>query len=547
MPSRDINKENPLLPTIRYLRTRATAKTFKVTLVRPPDVMPRFSFAPQRTQPLGLAYLAAALRSAGHRVQMVDGVGENTTRLMSYEYDDNLLLGGLTYDEIVAHIDRDADIIGISCMFSVDWPKVKRLIRKIHAAFPAIPIIGGGEHFSALPEYSLRDCPEVMACVIGEGEETLLELLEALGAGKDLNAVEGIAYHQQDKVLLKYRRGRIANIDDIAPPAWDLVPMENYFTEGIGHGINRGRTISMLATRGCPFQCTFCSSAMMWTTRWIARDPERVLDEIEDYVKRYKIDNVDFLDLTAIIRKDWIISFAKGLLRRNIKITWQLPVGTRSEAIDREVARYLYESGCRNMGFSPESGSPVTLDQIKKRVHLGHIKTSMRDCIKAGLNVKFNIIIGFPEETHKEVWKSLRFLLKMSFYGAHDASLFPFAPYPGSELFDDLKKEGLIVEPLDDAFFDSLCYVDFTRMRTFAKHIDKSWIRFYQLFGFALFYGSNYLFRPWRVVMTIWHVATGRFESRGETVLHTMIKRAFSKAKKQRDVERQQGTPADVA
>src|SRR5205085_11391822 len=97
----------------------------------------------------------------------------------------------------------------------------------------------------------------------------------------------------------------------------------------------------MLATRGCPFQCTFCSSPQMWTQVWKARRPAAVADEIESYMRRYGANDFQFQDLTAIVRKDWIVAFCKELLDRKLSITWQLPVGTRSEAIDAEVAQYL--------------------------------------------------------------------------------------------------------------------------------------------------------------------------------------------------------------
>ena len=150
----------------------------------------------------------------------------------------------------------------------------------------------------------------------------------------------------------------------------------------------------------------------MWTTRWVARKPELVADEIEIYIKKYGISNVDFYDLTAVIRKDWIINFAKQLIDRKLNITWQLPSGTRSEALDKEVLTYLYESGCRNLSYAPESGSPRVLKRIKKKVETDRMIESMRTAVACGLNVKANIIFGFPDETHADIWRSLFFIFK---------------------------------------------------------------------------------------------------------------------------------------
>src|SRR6201999_3016153 len=149
----------------------------------------------------------------------------------------------------------------------------------------------------------------------------------------------------------------IRALDTIPPPAWELVPLENYLSNGLTNGVNLGRSMPMLASRGCPYQCTFCSSPFMWTTRWVSRDVHLLVDEIIEYQERFGITNVDFYDLTAIVKRDWIIKFCEEPLRRGVKITWQLPSGTRSEAIDAEVVGWLERSGCRNLSYAPESGS----------------------------------------------------------------------------------------------------------------------------------------------------------------------------------------------
>ena len=123
-----------------------------------------------------------------------------------------------------------------------------------------------------------------------------------------------------------------------------------------------------------------------------------VVDEMEFYIERYRAQNFDFYDLTAIIKKDWIVAFAKEILHRGLKIEYQLPSGTRSEAIDEEVSEILYRSGCRQMNYAPESGSAETLDRIKKKVKLPRLEQSLRGACKHGLKVMVNIIL-FPDDT----------------------------------------------------------------------------------------------------------------------------------------------------
>src|SRR5262249_6972104 len=156
-------------------------------------------------------------------------------------------------------------------------------------------------------------------------------------------------------------RKRIRNVDDLPLPAWDGFPMEEYLSTRNGNGVYRGRAMGILATRGCPYKCTFCSNPSMYGNLWMPRSPAKVLDEIELYIKKYNAQNIDFYDLTFVLRKSWILEFCREIERRGLVFTWQLPTGTRSEVIDREVSEALYRTGCRNITYAPESGSPETL------------------------------------------------------------------------------------------------------------------------------------------------------------------------------------------
>jgi len=257
----------------------------------------------------------------------------------------------------------------------------------------------------------------------------------------------------------------------------------------------------------------------MWTTRYATRTPSRVVDEIASYVRRYDAENIDFYDLTAIVRKDWIVSFCDELLRRRIDITWQLPSGTRSEAIDDDVARLLYRSGCRNVSYAPESGSKRTLKAIKKKVNLERMDASMRASVREGLNVKANILVGFPEETHEEILETLRFVAQMATAGVHDVSLWTFSPYPGSELFDALVAQGRIGEMDDDYFAALLSYSDLAGAVSWSSNVSSEALRAYRLFGMTMFYAVSFGMRPWRLAKLASNVLTGRYESRLEMSL----------------------------
>ncbi|MEO6025365.1 MAG: radical SAM protein [Candidatus Binatia bacterium] len=500
------------------------------TLIRPPSIVGRYALTLNGTPPLSAAYLAGSLTAAGHEVQVIDAVGE-ALHAMHPGYRPDILINGLTVAQIVERIRPDCQFVGISCLFSHEWPLIRELVAAIAARFADVPIALGGEHATAVPELCLDESPLLTACALGEGEETIVELVQACAVegaearARALAAVAGLVLRGPHGPLRTAPRARIRDIDDIPAPRWDLTPIEPYLAGGFSFGVDRGRTMPLLATRGCPYSCTFCSSPKMWTTRYSTRSPALVVDEIEDFVRRYRAENFDFYDLTAIIERDWILEFCRLLDARQLHITWQLPSGTRSEALDEETLRAMYRSGCRNVSYAPESGSPRTLQAIKKKVKLERLEASMRAAVRAGLNVKANILIGFPDESIEDLRETLRFVVRMARIGVHDASVWTFSPYPGSELFDGLRAAGKLPRLDDDYYAALLSYSDISGATSYATALDSKQLQRYRLAGLLLFYGASYLTHPARPVRSLYNIATRRYESRMEMSFGNLVRR----------------------
>src|SRR5262249_16773051 len=152
---------------------------------------------------------------------------------------------------------------------------------------------------------------------------------------------------------------------------------------------------------------TFCSSPQMWTTKYLLRDVDDVLNEIEHYQKKYQVTSLQFYDLTAITKKSWTVEFCQKMLARGIAIKWSLPSGTPSEALDEEVIPLLAKTNCTYLVYAPESGSPETLHLIKKRIKLDVLNHSIRTAKKVGLTLRTNLIIGFPHETRKQIFETV--------------------------------------------------------------------------------------------------------------------------------------------
>ncbi len=230
------------------------------------------------------------------------------------------------------------------------------------------------------------------------------------------------------------------------------------------------------------------------------RSPSAVIDEIKYYIQIYQAEHIEFYDLTAIINKEWIMEFCRIYLENNLKTTWSLPTGTRSEALDRDVIEMLFRTNCKYLVYAPESGSPKTLKDIHKEVHLDALVRSVRMAVKNGIHTRCNLVIGFPEETLKDLLKTLLFQIKLAWYGVDDVPMYLFSPYPGSELFKYLKRTKRIPEINDDYFNSLLGQMDINSCTVYSEKMSGHTIRWMRLVGMSLFYGLSYLLRPARIV-----------------------------------------------
>jgi radical SAM superfamily enzyme YgiQ (UPF0313 family) len=509
-----------LVETVDALEVRsssaASGASRQVTLIRPALCSPVGNWTAAVTPPLGLAYLAAVLEENGTNVAIIDGLAEGIDQ---HREEDGYRYHGLAIDDTVDRIDPETDLIGVSCMFSQDWPWLRALMTAIRQRFPNTPIVAGGEHITALPQFCLEDCPALDYCVLGEGEETLVELVNHLNDADGLRNTPGLAYLCDGQYVQTVPRRRIRAVDALPYPAWHLFPMEVYLDSRNAHGMYLGRTIGILATRGCPYKCTFCSNPVMYGNLWLPRSPGHVLDEIEHFIERYAITNVDFYDLTAIVRRSWILEFCRLIEERGLKFTWQLPSGTRSEVLDEEVCAALHRTGCRYVCYAPESGSLETLEIIKKQVDLKKLTRSIRGALAESMSVKVNLIVGFPHERRRHVWQTIRFGWKLAILGAHDVSFYVFSPYPGSALFDELRAEGRIPRFDADYFRSLAAFMNPFAINQYCRHIGGRELGLWRLFGMLSFYTLSYGLRPVR----FWRLARNLIKNESGTLLDSRL------------------------
>ncbi|MGH7275923.1 MAG: B12-binding domain-containing radical SAM protein [Candidatus Rokuibacteriota bacterium] len=496
-----------------------------VTLVRGPIVSTVRSINNEATPCIGLAYIAAYARAHGHHVTIVDAIGEGLDRYWRVPGDSSYMCQGLAPDEVVARIPRETSVIGVAAMFSGEWPVQRELIKTIRREFPHALIAAGGEHITALPEYSLRDCPAIDVCVRGEGEHVFFELLECRRDGEDHTRVNGIAYLDAEaRFVTNERMPRIRALEDIPWPYWPDGYLERFWAAGKSYGVSSERDMPLLVSRGCPYQCTFCSSPQMWTTTYRLRGTDDVIAEIKAYQDRYRITSLQLYDLTAITKKSWTVEFANKLLDHRIGLTWSLPSGTRSEALDDETLGLLAKTGCRYLVYAPESGSPNTLKKIKKKILLPRLTQSVLTAKRHGIVVRTNLIIGFPHETRADVFQTIVYGLGLAARGADEVSINIFSPYPGSEIYEELRRSGRL--ELSDEYFLQLTSLnsDYTRLNplTFNPHMGSRELGVYRLGFMLLNYALGYLLYPTRIWRTLRNVFSSSHSA--ATVLEHRLK-----------------------
>ena len=496
-----------------------------ITLIRFPWVSSQGTVNNEPSPPIGLAYLAGCLKEAGFKITGIDASCEALDHLRPFE-DTRLQFNGLSASEIIERIPPDTKIIGISSTFSHEWTFIRDGINQIKKSFPEAVIIAGGEHPSALPEYCLRDCPGLDFIARGEGEETLVEFANRILNGESVHSVEGLSFLSEGKFVETPTRTRIRDVDNIPWPDWEVFNLEPYFETQKSFGASFGRNMPLMLSRGCPYQCTFCSNPQMWTTRYYLRSIDDVIKEIKFYRDRYQITGIQFYDLTAVIKKSWIIDFCKRLIEEGIKIDWSLPSGTRSEALDNEVLDWLVAANLKYLAYAPESASPTTLKLIKKKVDFPKMVKSIRYAIKKGINLRINFIIGFPHETRKHIFETLRGQLKLVLMGVDEAPVFPFQAYPGMEIFDSLVEKGEIT--VNDEYLDGLATLSTGKFTPpdfyFSEHVSKMELFLYRLAATIWMILLSYIVRPQRFLRTFKNLF---FTSKSATVLEQRIKDKF--------------------
>lgn len=497
-----------------------------IAVINPPQVFSRTMTAAGVVPPIGCAYLAAVLRAHGHRVELIDAVVEGADQ--TRPGGDGTLVRGLSFEAISKRLEGERPrLIGISNLFSFAFPVVRRLARHLKQRFPEVPIVLGGAHPSAVPAEVLRE-PSIDVVVISEGERSILALLERLENGRGLFDVDGVAFRAGSRIVVNPKRDYLSEdeLDRLPFPAFDLLPLEAYHRLRESHGITSGRWLPLISSRGCPYDCTFCTP-QLWGRRYRARSAANVLAEMRHFHETLGIREFHFEDENLTLRKRRMLDLCAGIPLIDPQIRWQAPNGIRASVTDAETLQAMYDSGCRHLTVAPESGSRRVLEEIiHKEQDLEAVSRVVEEAHRIGMRTLAYFILGLPGEKPAEVRKTISYGLELGRRGLDEVVYTNYLPLPGSHLFEQLTR-GARAPGID--YFDSVEIGDLGRSTSWNDDLSSRALARYRLLGYASFHLEKALLRPSSVARSLWNIARGRQELKSERAARTLIERMIGR------------------
>ena len=404
----------------------------------------------QAMPPLGLAYIGAVCERAGHEVRIIDCVVEDYARVVPLP--DGRRRHGLDDAGLAERIRTfRPELVGVSCLFSAQSQSAHHVCGLVKQIDPSILTIMGGAHPSAVPEEVLTD-PDVDAAGLGEGEMTMLRLIDALQEAPFPPAdPSGLAFRRNGQVEVHRPVQFLADLDTLPLPARHLLPMDRYFRHRSPHGavVRRHPCTNVVTSRGCPAQCTFCSIHTVWGRKFRRHSTQRVIEEIETLVNDYGVREIQFEDDNLTLDKPRMREICQTIIDRRIDITWTTPNGVAIWALDDEMVRLMRRAGCYHITIAVESGSQAVLREIiNKPLNLERVHPIVRAAREVGMGISAFFVVGFPGETKADIAQTFEFGLKMR---ADHVHFFTATPYPGTALFSQCVDEGLLTLPVDYA------------------------------------------------------------------------------------------------
>jgi len=383
----------------------------QVTFVNPP--YPTGSHRHPPFIPLGIGYLAAVLEKNGYDVNVIDC---QALKLTLREVENELR-------------KRQPDVVGLTST-TLTYKSALEIIKVAKKALPNSLTVIGGSHVTFWDDKALQECPQLDIVVRKEGENTLLELMQKLEAGKSFRNVLGITYRKDRKIVKNADRPYIENLDDLPFPAVHLFPIEQFNKYG-------NIIFPVMTSRGCVYWCEFCTAVRMFGRKYRMRSAKKVVDELEFLYRKYGEKQYTFYDDAFTVDQARTEEICDEILRRGLKIRWDCE--TRVDMVTKDLLQKMRAAGCIAVWYGVEAGSQKVRDAMGKGISTQQTLNTFKWTQEAGLIAVASIILGFPGETKETAWESVKLLEKIN---PDEIGIYIATPYPGTPMYDYVKKMG---------------------------------------------------------------------------------------------------------
>lgn len=385
---------------------------------------------------LGIGYLGAVLKKAGHQVKIIDSLSRR---------DSYFSLQRLIREE-------EPDIVGLTTM-TICFQETIETIRKIKEVSDCTILIGGS-HVTALPGISLK-CTEADFALIGECESTIVELINRIERKEqDISDIPGICYeNEESKIVLNRGRKFIDNLDDIPFPLWEELDPNSYPPSPHGGFFRRYPIAPIITSRGCSFKCKYCTSSLLWQRKFRKRTAINVCDEMELLIKKYGVREIHFEDDNLTGGREHITAICEEMIRRKLDVVWACPNGVRADSLDKDLLRLMKRAGCYCLGFGIESFSQEIMDSMNKQLNTTRTSEIVKAANDVGIETWGFFIIGLPGETKETFERTVSLSLELPFDRANFSY---FAPLPGTYFFDQWIKD----KDISSINWRSICFLE---------------------------------------------------------------------------------------
>lgn len=336
--------------------------------------------------------------------------------------------------------DYKPDVLCVTS-FSLEAEATHDLAARVKAALPDCTVFLGGPYPTSDPNSAIKDA-NIDMVFIGEGEQTLLSVLNAMDNGGSLEDVKGIAFRRNGEVINTGYPDMIKNLDDVPVPSWDLLDLEYYFSrKGKRSMMNKlqrsNRAVSVFTTRGCPYRCTYCHNVFGKMLR--KRSAAHVIEELRLLQKDYGVDEIEFLDDIFNMDLKRAHEIFDRMKDEDLHFQITFPNGLRSERLDEELLRKFKRGGVYWITIAIESGSPHIQKEIKKNVDLQKAQANIDLISKLGINCNGFFMMGFIDETEEDIRQTIDFAVRSRLV---IASFFILTPFPNTEIYNQALARG---------------------------------------------------------------------------------------------------------